>query len=288
MSKINIEKSIIVHCPREEDAKTLIKFLYECTNFTWGTAPKDMPPKEKTYWKDYTVDTCYRLNVKNHSISYSRTNLYIENFPELSIISFEDFTKRYMTPTGTDTTYTINIKRKKNKTIATLFDSDGKYIKHAIAKCHYKDNFNFEVGEKLAIERLFSNPTTTHKSELFSKDYVINILSELIGDLEERIEINNLSELFYGDITESPHFSMKESFEMLVFDILLEATEHKKEYAYNEDINDFFFSVVWNLAVCGEYICRHHGERFAICSAEELYEFFMNYEKMKEYFKLED
>ena len=29
MSKVNIEKSIIVHCPREEDAKTFIKFLYE-------------------------------------------------------------------------------------------------------------------------------------------------------------------------------------------------------------------------------------------------------------------
>ena len=81
---------------------------------------------------------------------------------------------------------------------------------------------------------------------------------------------------------------MKESFDMLVFDILLEATEHKEEYAYNEDINDFFFSAISNLAVCGEYICRHHGERFAICSAEELYEFFMNYEKMTEYFKLED
>ena len=55
----------------------------------------------------------------------------------------------------TNTTYTINIKRKKNQTIATLFDSDGKYIKHAIAKCHYKDDFNIEIGEKLAMERLF-------------------------------------------------------------------------------------------------------------------------------------
>lgn len=287
MNKVNIEKSIVVHCPREEDAKTLIKFLYECTNFTWGKRPIDMPSKEKTYWANYNKDTCYRLDIYSHSISFCKKSVYINDFPELNIISFEDFTKRYMT--SADITYTINIKRKKNQTIATLFDSNGKYVKHAEAKCHYKDKYNFEVGKKLAMERLFSNPIAASKSELYSKTYVINMLAELINALKSWIEINhNLSELFCGDLTESPLLSMKENFEMLVFDILLEATEHKKEYAYNEDINDFFFNAVWNLAACGEYICRHGGERFTICSAEELYEFFMNYEKMKEYFELED
>lgn len=277
MSKVNIEKSIVVHCSREEDAKALIKFLYECTDFTWSSIPNDMPPKEKTYWEDYTVNTCYRLNVYDHSILYSDKAIFS------NLISFEDFAKKYMTPA--DATYTINIKRKKNQTIATLFDPDGKYIKHATAKCHYKDEFNFEVGKKLAMERLFSNPIATPKSELYSKTYVINMLAELIDALEGWIEVDrNLSELFCGDLTESPLFSMKESFEMLVFDILLEATEHKEEYAYNEDVNDFFFCAVWNLAQNGEHICG----QFSICSAEELYEFFMSYEKMKEYFELED
>lgn len=283
MSKVNIEKSIVVHCPREKDAKALIKFLYECTDFTWGATPKDMPPKEKTYWEDYNKNTCYHLDVMYYNISYGSKKLYIEDFLELSIISFEDFAKKYMTPA--DATYTINIKRKKNQTIASLFDSDGKYVKHAEARCHYKDKYDFEVGKKLAMERLFSNPTAAPKSELYSKTYVINMLAELIDALEGWIEVDhNLSELFCGDLTESPLFSMKENFEMLVFDILLEATEHKEEYAYNEDINDFFFCAVWNLAKNGEHICG----QFTIDSAEELYEFFMNYEKMKEYFKLED
>ena len=287
MSKVNIEKSIVVHCPREKDAKALIKFLYENTEYHWDFLPKGMPPKEKTYWENYTVNTCYHLDVRYYNISYGSKKLYIEDFPGLSIISFEDFAKKYMTPA--DATYTINIKRKKNQTIATLFDSDGKYVKHATAKCHYKDEFNFEIGEKLAMERLFSNPTAAPKSELYSKTYVINMLAELIDALEGWIEVDrNLSDLFCGELFESPLFSMKENFEMLVFDILLEATEHKEEYAYNEDINDFFFSAVWNLAKCGEHMYWQGGEKFAIDSAEELYEFFMNYEKMKEYFELED
>lgn len=287
MSKVNIEKSIVIHCPREKDAKTFIKFLYECTDFTRGATPKDMPPKEKTYWKDYAENTCYHLDVRYYNISYGSKNLYIDDFPGLSIISFEDFAKKYMTPV--DATYTINIKRKKNQTVATLFNSDGKYVKHAEARCHYKDKYDFEVGKKLAMERLFSNPTATPKSELYSKTYVINMLAELIDALEGWIEIDrNLSELFCGDLAESPLFAMKESFEMLVFDVLLEATGHKEEYEDLEDIEDFFFGATWNLAGCGEHICRQGGERFSICSAEELYEFFMNYEKMKEYFELED
>lgn len=283
MNKVNIEKSIVVHCPREEDAKALIKFLYECTSFTWTAIPKDMPPKERTYWEDYTRNTCYHLDVKDHFIAYCTKSFYMDNFPGLNIISFENFAKRYMTPA--DATYTINIKRKKNQTVATLFDSDGKYVKHAEAKCHYKDKYDFEVGKKLAMERLFSNPTATLKPELYSRTYIINMLSELIDALESWIEVDcSLSNLFCGDLTESPLFSMRENFEMLVFDILLEATGYKEEYAYNEDINDFFFCAVWNLAKNGKHICG----QFSIDSAEELYEFFMNYEKMKEYFELED
>ena len=58
-----------------------------------GVESIDMPPKEQTYWEDYTVNTCYRLDAKYHSISYGKKSTYIEDFPEFSIISFKDFAK---------------------------------------------------------------------------------------------------------------------------------------------------------------------------------------------------
>jgi len=50
-------------------------------------------------------------------------------------------------------TQTIEIKQKKNKVSAVLFEN-GQYIKHANAYCNPSDTFNFKIGRDLAIKRL--------------------------------------------------------------------------------------------------------------------------------------
>lgn len=43
------------------------------------------------------------------------------------------------------------------KTTVALQKQDGKVIKKAIAKCHPDDEFDFEIGSKLAFDRLMEN-----------------------------------------------------------------------------------------------------------------------------------
>lgn len=52
------------------------------------------------------------------------------------------------------TSQTIEIRQKKNKVSATLFDEDGNYIRHANARCNPNDEFNFDTGRDIAVGRL--------------------------------------------------------------------------------------------------------------------------------------
>lgn len=49
----------------------------------------------------------------------------------------------------------IEYSRKKNMVIATAYDEKNKYIKHTIAICSPQDSFDFEIGKKIARNRLF-------------------------------------------------------------------------------------------------------------------------------------
>lgn len=48
----------------------------------------------------------------------------------------------------------IKITTKGTKVIATLFE-DGKYLRHAIANPYYTDEYNYEIGVRAAVDKLF-------------------------------------------------------------------------------------------------------------------------------------
>lgn len=51
--------------------------------------------------------------------------------------------------------YSLEIKQKNRKVSAILCDEVGNYVKHGTAKCHREDEFDFETGKKIALQRLF-------------------------------------------------------------------------------------------------------------------------------------
>ena len=57
---------------------------------------------------------------------------------------------------GLANTQEIHITVKGDETHAVLKEN-GKVIKHSVAKCHPEDEFDFEIGSKMAFERLFKH-----------------------------------------------------------------------------------------------------------------------------------
>lgn len=70
------------------------------------------------------------------------------------IIDVETLIKKFKLD-GQENYYKIEYSRKNNMVIATVYDGRDKYIKHAIAICSPQDTFDFEVGKKIARDRLF-------------------------------------------------------------------------------------------------------------------------------------
>ena len=58
-------------------------------------------------------------------------------------------------------------KSFRSNNVNALMYKDGKVVKSAVAKCHPDDKFNFEVGAKLAMERLMG------KGEIKEEDFKI-------------------------------------------------------------------------------------------------------------------
>lgn len=138
-----IGKKIAVNCKTKEEAKEFIRIAYE-NGYHW-LANKTI---KATNYEVYEADTCYNIS-SNRRIYFGTKKWYnsdyyrIINFNEISINSVKQ-------------SYHLDIKRKNNKTIAILKDVNGKYIRHAKAACSPDDEYDYEVGKKIALSRLFN------------------------------------------------------------------------------------------------------------------------------------
>ena len=94
---------------------------------------------------------------------------------------------------------TIEIKQKKNKVSAVLFEN-GKYIKHANAYCNPADTFNFKIGRDLAIKRLLDIEDKPPK-EKFKPYLKLDFTGTKCGNIgEETIQVDLANnKLFVGD-----------------------------------------------------------------------------------------
>lgn len=198
-----IGKEIAVHCKTEKEAKEFIRLAYanDCNWFLTKSS------NETNYGKHKTA-TCYRID-SGRQLLFGSNEYY--KFNHYKIINFNEIDNNFIE------TYQIDIKRKDNKTIAILKDVDGKYIKHAKAVCSPDDEYDYEVGKKIALSRLFnietvdSNKVENNKDEesklksfkpYLVFDYDISNRLGIIGELTTLTAYGN-QKLYIGDVVET-------------------------------------------------------------------------------------
>ena len=121
--------------------------------------------------------------------AYGMAMAYIKNISEL-IQKINDKAERK--DTGMNESIIIRTDGFK-VTTATLYGKDGKQIKKAEAKCSPEDTFNFKIGVKEAIRRLFTE-------EMIVGDEVLKIKFEQCGN-EVTAKIINQDESLRGSGT---------------------------------------------------------------------------------------
>lgn len=137
-------KPIAIRCVYENEAKEFVRLAYN-NGFGWENGQA-----ERTYFKDYT-SICY--TIIDGFLQCNDDLFYL--YEGYKIINFDTFINKYNDVVSADN-FQIEYRRKKNTTIATLKDSNGKYIKHSKAICSSQDKYDFEIGKKIALNRLFN------------------------------------------------------------------------------------------------------------------------------------
>lgn len=197
---MNIEdivgKKIAVHCKTEAQARRFVKMAYE-NGYMWtGGNPDD------THYHAFGKDTCYYLDkAKNND---NCTNLL--TFSNMSwskkhcckIIPFSEIASEKVC-------FNVEIKRKKRKTIATLKNEYGKYIRHVIVECASSDTYDFEIGKKIALQRLFQienkDCSSSSDREVFLESIDSHSLYGKVGE-PTNLQAYGRIPLFVGDVAE--------------------------------------------------------------------------------------
>lgn len=100
--------------------------------------------------------------------------------------------------------YILEIKYKDRKVSATLLSRNSVYIKHAIAKCHPDDKFDFETGKRIALQKLFEFEPVKNENETKHGIILKNECGTeygIVGD-KTKVEAFGHVNLFVGDIVE--------------------------------------------------------------------------------------
>ena len=115
----------------------------------------DEKPTEKSYFTEGYKDFAIIINEKN-KLAYTRqATSNMRNYEDCKKISAAEFLK--------ENKETIVIYRNGAETIALEKNTGRK----AVAKCHADDTYNFEIGAKLALERLF--PETVREVKRYAE-----------------------------------------------------------------------------------------------------------------------
>lgn len=138
MDKFNFkewkDKKVVMHCKTEEEANEFCEVMHKAGK-TWSSGVRYL---ERTNWKNYEDQTCYFFNNGTHdSIDYSREVGY-------KILEWSDYKKN---------TNSVHIYTDGITTTAILKDGK-KTIRTGQAKCSPDDAYDFNVGARLAFDKL--------------------------------------------------------------------------------------------------------------------------------------
>lgn len=182
-----IGKEIAVKCETEKEYKCFLQTA-EAEGILWESG--DIPTKHYNYWHGYPEYlSCSRGKHKMNHVNIANLGHKVVLFKELNLFIESNI---------------LEIKCKSRKVIAILKDKNGNYIKHSKAICSPEDEFDFEVGKKIALQRLFgiesenNKPISKHKLQMIG---VSDISYGIIGENTEVEAYGNIK-LCVGDVVE--------------------------------------------------------------------------------------
>lgn len=145
--------------------------------------------KSILYNEYYNMDVEY-IKKRHPCVDFSKIDDFKKDF-----VNFRQNVKRKH--------FIIETKRKGKKVIAILRDPNYNFIKLAFAKCHPEDNFDFEVGKKIALQRLFEIEPQ-NKKEIVKREMRLKNGSSSYGIVGETTKVKaygNIN-LYVGDVVE--------------------------------------------------------------------------------------
>ncbi len=185
-----IGENICVKCSTK---KEYILFLKAAEKAGMKWASRECPTQHYEYWENEPIYIKYN----GYKVAYGGLVRTSSKITDCTVVKFSDLDL----PGCIKKKYQLEIKQKNRSVIATLYDNKGAFIKYAKAKCSPEDKFDFEVGKKLALQRLFEieteKMTTDKKIRLKSNHSIYGIIGE-----PTEIEAFGNVKLFTGDVVE--------------------------------------------------------------------------------------
>lgn len=184
-----IKKKIFIECRTEEEYKLCLQVATN-ENMKWMSG--ESPMEGLGYWDNTTI----YLRFQNNKLGYTRFLCIGETSVLVKDIDFsEQLAEKYY----------FEIKQKNRKIIATLHDRYGNFVKSGKAVCLPEDEFNYEIGKKIALQRLFN---MTPKNSEPNDNQKIFVLKDLFGKIcsivgqETELEAFGKIKLYTGDVVE--------------------------------------------------------------------------------------
>ncbi len=185
-----IGKEICVKCSTEQEFRSFLKAV-EKLDMTWTFG--DRPTQHYEYWENRPIYIeCFEGNAKCSDFISCSEYAFCDTIVDFSALDLSDnYSEKYQ----------LEIKQKNRSVIATLYDNKGAFIKYAKAKCSPEDKFDFEVGKKIALQRLLdikSDETSfSQKLELKWSGFSYGIVGE-----PTQVEAYGHIKLYIGDVVE--------------------------------------------------------------------------------------
>ena len=190
-----IGKKVAVHC---QNKKQVEKFIQSCKLLK-------IDDDYRFDWNDFSYQICFRFT--NNCIFYDTASSYRSQ--GYTIIEYNSMSCESLN-------IDITTNKSGNKINAIMKNSEGKYIKHATAKCSPEDEFDYEYGKKLALSRLFGLDelnTIYNKKDIISYQqekpiYLFHLTSgKTYTGIGERTSFEDISQnqLYVGDVVEVLH-----------------------------------------------------------------------------------
>ncbi len=186
-----IGENICVKCSTKKEYILFLKAA-EKAGMKWASG--ECPTQHYEYWRNEPIYIRYN----GGKVAYGGLVRTSSNITDYTVVKFSDLDL----PGCIKKKYQLEIKQKNRSVIATLYDDKGAFVKYAKAKCSLEDEFNFETGKKIALQRLFEIEPEKEKEN----SYKMELKSDLtyygiVGEPTEVEAFGNVK-LYIGDVVE--------------------------------------------------------------------------------------